>query len=183
MASNYSYSSTDLDDIFKGISGYQTGDVPPAATTSFKVEGVDLTGRYAPANGLGSSLNDLIAYNVGYKVDGTDIRQSFRDINCPDVQLYGPSSVEASSFPAGVGWTFTAHTDNSTITGIRFMVDGHGLGAWTAISQTDYAGFAQWEDPFANPSISYSAGTYTFIFQAMDANHLVGSIYMFVTVT
>lgn len=182
MASNYSYLGTDLDLIFKGISGYETGVMSPTSATDYKVNGGDISGRYAPVNGLGPAYNDKISYNVNYKVAGTDLRQFFRDIECPDVQLYGPSSVNAGSFPAGVGWTFTAHSPNSTITGVRFVVDGHGAGNWSSISQVDYAGFAQWADPFGNTSISYTAGTYTFYFQAMDANHLVGHIHMFVTV-
>lgn len=183
MASNFRYiGGADLDTIFKGISGYQTGVVPPAATTYYTGVGLDLSGRYAPANGLGSALTDLITYNVGYKVGTSDLRTFFRDINCPDVQLYGPLTVNAGSFPAGVGWTFTAHSPADTLTGVRFYVDGHGAGNWSSISATDYAGFAQWADPFGSPSISNAVGTYTFVFQSMDNNHLVGSIYIFVTV-
>lgn len=188
MASNYQYiGGADLDTIFKAIGDYRTGVdgvVPVSSTTHYIAAGADLTGRYAPTNGLGSAFNDLITYNVGYKVgaSGPDLKTFFRDINCPDVELYGPTTVNAGSFPAGVGWTFTAHSPADTLTGVRFYVDGHGAGNWSSIPAGDYAGFAQWQDPFGNTSISNSAGTYTFVFQSMDNNHLVGSIYIFVTV-
>ena len=171
MPSNLKYAGTDLDDFFKPIGTYSSG---PA--TNFKVAGSDINGRYAPSQ----VSNDKIDINVGFKVGGTDFSQLFMNINCPDVTLTGPSSVTAGSFN-GETWNFTADSP-TTITGVRFYIPGHGLGLWTAVSTNDYDGSAVWNDPFGNPSISNLPGDYTFIFEAMDENHLVGHVDIPVTV-
>ena len=171
MPSNLKYNGTDLDDLFKTIGSY-----PASSTTNFKVGGTDIAGRYAPSQ----VTNDRLLYNVGYKVNGADLSTVFRDYNCPDVTLTGPSSVTAGVF-AGESWPFTADSP-TTITGVRFYIPGHGLGLWTSVSTNSYAGTAFWADPFANPSISNLPGSYTFIFEAMDSNHLVGHVDIPVTV-
>jgi hypothetical protein len=171
MASNLKYAGTDLDDIFKPIGTYDAG-----SDTGFKVAGTDIANRYAPSQVAG----DKITYNVGFKVGGTDLSQTFMDINCPDVTLTGPSSVTAGSFN-GEFWPFTANS-SFTITGVRFYIVDHGLGNWASVSTNSYSGDAFWADPFANPSISNSPGTYNYIFEAMDENQLVGHVDIYVEV-
>jgi hypothetical protein len=163
MASNLKYNGTDLDDLFKPI-----GDFPESSDTNYKVGGTDILSRYAPSQ----VDNDRLLYNVGFKVNGTDLSDLFRDFNCPNVTLVGPDSVTAGSFN-GEFWYFTGGSP-TTITGVRFYIENHGLGNWTSVSTNSYSGDVFWVDPLGNPSISNTPGSYTYIFEAMDSNHLVG---------
>ena len=184
MASNYSYLGTDFDSLF-----CERGTYTAVPDTGFKVAGTDISNRFAPhadilfADYIGTvPVNDRLTYNIGYVTGAIDLSQTFRDRNAPNVTLVGPSSVAAGSFNGEI-WAIVAGS-STAFTGTRFQIAGHGLGGWFDEGSTNYvSGTVTWADPFGNPSISNTPGTYNFYWEAMNENQLVGHVDMTVTVT
>ena len=174
MASNYIYINSDFDTIFKPL-----GEYTPRAAINYKVGTQDLANRYCPTANLGPGLNDITGQALSFRISGpTDINTLFRSIACPNVSLIGPASVTAGSFN-GETWAFGTA---SVVTGVRFQVVDHGAGNWSSVADTTYTGTTTWTDPFANPSIANTPGTYVFFFQAMNSDHFVGDARMTVVV-
>ncbi len=161
MPSGFKVHGVDLDSIFAPRAG-----ATPAANTGFKTTaGQDLADRYRASTG-----GDRIGYNTGFKVNGTDLKDIFRDLSYvgapviithPSPQTVGAGSSVTFTVVAGGTGPFTYQWVKDT--------DGNAVAGATSASLTinpvalgDSGSYACWVDNgVGNVRSNYAALTVT----------------------
>ena len=117
MASNYTVTGHgDFDTIFMSRASTKRADI------GYQVGGTDISNRYEPSAGNGSSNADQISYNTGYKYNNTDLKYYFKVSGYSSNPAYGTllstycSGVDKyGTYADGSGGTYNALIQSNSV--------------------------------------------------------------------
>ena len=158
MASNYTVTNHgDLDTVFMSRTSTKRADV------SYQVGGTDVSNRYEPSAGNGSSNADQISYNTGYKYNNTDLRYYFKTSGATTTTSTTTTTTTTTTPAPTYNITVTngfagAHTDfnlNSTSGTTTYTVPAGNNYVLTSVAQAGY----DWTSYTTTGGVSLNSGT------------------------